>query len=304
MFRGFVVLVATALFVALPLLYFFITHPEAFLSRSGADLSVFGQSEPLKELAKSIIRTLGMFNFYGDFNWRHNISGSPELVWPIGALFAIGFIKELIHWLKMKHGHFSTTHTLLFSWFFVMLLPGFLSTEAPHALRTIGVIPVTAIFAAMGLWWAYEKLYYWLVAFNPDKIYQDQRRMMLNVTLVIFLASLAVVEFGRYQITWAHNVDSSFNQNYKNIAEYINKLPTDVPKYVIVNTDGVQVKIPGDPEGRSMPVPVQTVMFLTDTFSYQKQVQRKIFYLTEEELKNTQLKKDAITIYLEDKRDD
>ncbi len=301
LFKGFVVLVMSAVIVALPILYYFLTNSAQFLSRTGANLSVFSQEQPLKELAKSVIKTLGMFNFHGDYNWRHNISGSPELVWPIGALFMVGFIKEGIHWLKRKHGHFSTAHTLLFSWFFVMLLPGFLSTEAPHALRVIGVVPVVVIFAAKGLWWFYEKFQDWLTAYEPHK--SHQHRAVLNLTLIIFIFALAVLEFGRYQDTWARNVSEDFNQNYVDIASYLNSLPQDVPKYVVVNTSGVLVKIPGDPENRSMPVPAQTVMFLTDTFTYQKQINKNLFYLTEDEFYHVKIDSRSIIIYLDNKND-
>ena len=303
MFKGFVVFVASALVIALPLLVFFLIHPDQFFSRTGAYLSVFGQSSPLKELATSVIRTLSMFNFHGDWNWRHNVSGDPELVWPIGILFIVGFIKELVHWLKRKHGHISTSHTLLFVWFFTMQLPGFLSIEAPHALRTIGVIPVIVIFAARGLWWFYEKLHHWLIIFDPDKRNHHQKHLMLNVTLYIFLMSLAVVEFGRYHLVWVKNVDGAFNQNYSDIATRLNKMPDDMIKYVVVNADGVSVTIPGDPKGRSIPVPAMSVMFLTDTFSYEKQVKKNIFYITEEEYKLTRpgQQDGAAVILLEDK---
>ena len=152
-FRGFALLVVTTILIALPLLVYFYRNPGDFLKREGRPISIFGQEQPLKELGWSIVRTLGMFNFTGDSNQRHNISGSPELALPIGLFFLAGFIKEFIHWIRRKHDHFSITHTFLFSWFFVMLLPGFLSTEAPHALRVIGVLPVVMIFAAQGFWW-------------------------------------------------------------------------------------------------------------------------------------------------------
>ena len=121
LWAGFATIFLVTLFVALPLGWYFFTHPDNFMQRGG--LSVFAQTEPLKELATSVIRTLGMFNFAGDCNPRHNIACAPMLPWPIGILFLIGIIKEFWHWISRKHGHLSPAHTLLFAWFFVMLLP-------------------------------------------------------------------------------------------------------------------------------------------------------------------------------------
>ena len=46
----------------------------------------------------------------------------------------------------------------LLSWYFIMLLPGFITDDSPHFLRTIGVLPVTYIFWAIGLDWTGERL--------------------------------------------------------------------------------------------------------------------------------------------------
>ena len=283
LFRGIVVMFACTAVVLMPLLNYFLSNPDSFLTRSGSDLLVFSQDNPLKEFGLSVVKTLGMFNFYGDYNWRHNLSGSPQLFWPIGALFAVGFIKELVHWLRRKHGHFSTIHTLLFAWFFIMLLPGFLSTEAPHALRTIGTIPVVMIFAAKGLWWAYEKLHHWFIIYDPVKHSHHEKHLILNWVLIIFLLSVSVAEFARYFKNWAPRVSDNFNQKYVDIANEINDMPAETNKYVVIKTDGVSIQIPGDPKGRSLPVPTQTIMFLTDTFTYKKQSDKRIFYFTEDE---------------------
>lgn len=281
----FVVFAATTIIVALPLLIFFLNHPGELLGRATTDISIFKQSHPLYKFLENTVKTLGMFNFRGDFIWRHNISKSPELVWPMGIFFVIGFIRELASWLK-KHDNWSPNNTLLFSWFFVMLLPGFLSVPAPHALRTIGVVPVVMIFAGKGLWWTYDKF--------------RQKYSWFRNILVVLLVSLALVEFWRYQVVWGQNVQvkDEFRENYVYVTSYINKLPKDVPKYIIVNMVGTLVPIPDDPDGRSIPAPAQTVMFLTDTFSYQKQIKKKMFYLTAEEFnKIGSSQKDAIVIY-------
>lgn len=269
---GLTILVGVATLVALPIIIYFLQNPDHFFSRAGAYLSVFRQDDSLKELGLSTLKTLSMFNFSGDYNWRHNISGWPMLSLPIGILFFLGFFKELNHWLKRKHGHLSTIHTFLFSWFFVMLLPGFLSIEAPHALRTIGVLPVIMIFAAQGLFWIITKLYKWHALTDPH-INKLESRNLAKFALVLFLVSLFFLEYHRYFNVWAKNKETikAFNQNYVDLANEINNYPVNIKKYVWVNTDGVLVN--------NIPMPAQTVMFLTDTFTPTKQKAKNIFYI-------------------------
>ncbi len=77
--------------IALPIGIYFIKNPQDFIGRA-TPISIFAAENPLIEFGKSLILHLGMFNIYGDSNWRHNYATSPELFWPIGILFLIGVI--------------------------------------------------------------------------------------------------------------------------------------------------------------------------------------------------------------------
>jgi len=80
--------------VVLPLGIYFLKNPSDFFGRT-TQISIFNSLTPIKDLGASILKTLGMFNFVGDFNWRHNYAGKPELFWPVGILFAIGIMLGL-----------------------------------------------------------------------------------------------------------------------------------------------------------------------------------------------------------------
>src|SRR3989344_5167584 len=298
--RGFALAAITAIIVALPVGAYFWKHQGDFLKREGASVSVFSQQNPLKELGLSIVKTLGMFNFQGDYNQRHNISGLPILPWPIGIFFAIGFINELIHWLKRKHGHFSTVHTLMFSWFFIMLLPGFLSTEAPHALRTLGVLPIIMLFAAKGIWWIFDKLNDWYELSDRHEAagiygrgHHPETHAVVALTLVIFLGAIGFYEYWRYFNDWAraNETAEAFNQNYTEIANRINSLSVKTKKYLVVNASGVAVN--------GIPVPAQTVMFLTDSYTAEKQKAKNIYYITEAQFNAGQYDRKATVIPIE-----
>ena len=84
---------ASMLIVALPMLLTFYIHPEYFETRQEA-LSILSPKVNQGHLGQaiwtSIVKTLGMFNFSGDQNWRHNFPGQPELQFFVGIFFLIG----------------------------------------------------------------------------------------------------------------------------------------------------------------------------------------------------------------------
>jgi len=239
--------------IALPIGIYFLKNPADFVGRA-APISIFAATNPLKEFAKSLVLHLGMFNFYGDGNWRHNFAGSPMLFWPIGILFLIGLCISLKKTLT-KSNYQKENYRSLFPFYFliftflIMLLPGALTKEGlPHALRVAGVIPVVYVFAGMGAWETYKML-----------SENTKRKKMLFLASTLFLLAMTSYEFNKYFIVWAQKkeVRDAFSSNYIEIGNYLNSLSPEIKKYVIVNQDGVAVPWPD-----GLPMPAQTVMFI------------------------------------------
>ena len=225
----------TVILVALPMGLYFLHNPQDFVGRAGG-VSVFAQENPVKALFISAAKTLGMFNISGDFNWRHNFSGSPQLFWPVGILFLIGFVVSVKELINRR-----VIYSLLIVWFFVMLLPAVLTAEGlPHALRTIGVIPICYIFAGLGAYKLYKFLY----------------KPRVLIVCLLFLAICACAQYDKYFIKWAKQpeVEDAFTKTYVDIGNYLNSLPLETARYVIVNQPGVLVN--------NIPMPAQTVMFI------------------------------------------
>jgi len=231
------------LIVALPIGIHFLNNPQDFMGRAGG-VSIFNAEQPIKELSVSIIKTLGMFNFVGDWNWRHNFAGSPMLAWPVGILFVLGLILAIKNLLKdWKHAFQAL---ILLSWFFIMLLPAVLTYEGiPHALRVIGVIPIVCIFTALGLIWLFEQ---------TAKI----NKKIAVLILIIFLLAPAIINFNKYFFQWAKNpnVLGAFRQDLTELSDYLNTLPNCMEKYAIINESGVPVPYPD-----GLPMPAQTIIF-------------------------------------------
>lgn len=218
--------------VALPIGIYFLKNPYDFVGRA-APISVFASEKPIYNFLESFISHLLMFNFYGDKNWRHNFSGSPQLLWPIGILFILGIIfsiKELIFSLKDKNYKVFIPHCFLISWFLIMLLPGALTFEGiPHSLRVIGVIPAVYIFSGLSAFKIFEKI----KVFYKTKT----QKIFLIFIISIFLFTLVYSEYNKYFNEWAkrEEVKDAFSENLVNIGNYLNSLSDEIQKYVIVN---------------------------------------------------------------------
>jgi len=256
--------------VALPIGIYFLLNPGDFFGRA-AGVSILASQNPVYELGKSLILHLGMFNVYGDGNWRHNLSGSPELLWPVGIFFLIGFIYSIVK-----------KYWFLISWFFIFLLPGILSYEGiPHSLRVIGTMPAVFIFAGLGACLVFEQL----KKFSKTK----KQVFAFYLCIFIFLATLVYAEFDKYFEQWAKKpeVADVFSKNYVELGNYLNSLPDNVLKYVIVNQPGVPVPFPN-----GIPMPAQTPMFI-ERVKYGK---IRTTYLLPEDLDKIKIEEEAVVI--------
>ena len=278
--RRFALFFLTAFLTALPILYYFWQNPADFLGRGG-QVSIFEAREPLKEFFKSLGLALASFNFNGDFNWRHNFSGEPLLFWLVGAFFAVGLIKSLVKMFKKQkeHGHPAALHVLLLSWFFIMLLPSALTREGvPHALRLIGALPAAMIFATEGTWWFFETLIHWyrekdIHPLESPRKKENEAKFIVGTALIILMFAIGIAEYDKYFNKWVKRpeVREAFAGDFVEMGKQINQLPKELSKYVVVNVGGVLVG--------EIPMPAQTVMFISQTYTEEKQKEKNVFYI-------------------------
>jgi 4-amino-4-deoxy-L-arabinose transferase-like glycosyltransferase len=137
-----------ALVVASPLLVYFAQHMEAFLARSD-QVSVFNPTinhgDLWGTLARHVGKTLGMFNWRGDFIPRHNMPYRPVFDLLIGLFFVLGLA------ISLRRAPHKPEYGMLFIFWLLMLIPTVLAEDAPHFLRAVGVLPVLFAFPAIGL---------------------------------------------------------------------------------------------------------------------------------------------------------
>ena len=98
---------------------------------------------------------------------------------------------------------------------------------------------------------------------------------MLRGLIIVSAILLFLEAYNAYFVVWAknQNVRNAFAANYVDIGREINSLPVNSPKYVVVRSGGVDV--------RGIPMPAQTVMFITDSFLPEDRMAKNIFYFTD-----------------------
>ena len=275
--------------VALPIGIYFLKNPGDFIGRASG-VSIFSQENLIFQLGKSIVLHLGMFNFYGDGNWRHNFAGSPQLLWPIGIFFLIGVIYSFYICIKsmlLRRSILlsSLPFGFLIFWLFIMLLPGILSYEGiPHALRVIGIIPVVYIFAAIGAFRLFEK---------TKSFFRTKNQVVaLYLCLSMLFLVIGYSQFNKYFYQWGENpgVEGAFSKNYVKLGNYLNSLPDDIKKYVIVNQSGVPVPWPD-----GIPMPAQTSIFMERI----KFGQVRSTYFLPEDLNQIKINKETVIVPLQ-----
>jgi len=264
-----------AVIIALPLIVYFAHNPQDFFGRT-SEISVFSAPSPSLALGVNILKTAGMFFFSGDTNQRQNIAGAPELFWPVAILFAFGIalglwkllasnskFKNLNFKLKIKNYPDAFAVLVLFAWLVVGALPEIFSNEGiPHALRAILMLPPAIILAA----WGGERIYTWFRSKNAPQ-------WLVSVLVSLLAIGLFAEAYVSYFVVWGADpaTADAFTKNYVNDAEALNSLPQTLPKYVVVSAGGMPVN--------GIPMPAETVMYLTDTYTPAEQTAKNVHYI-------------------------
>jgi 4-amino-4-deoxy-L-arabinose transferase-like glycosyltransferase len=133
-----------------PLAAYYLENAESFTRRSDQVSTLpYALDGDFGPMIKNTGRTLGMFTFQGDTTDRYNLNGRPIFDWGNGLLFYLGL--GMIVWQALRAPLKAGPSVMLLGTLFFMLLPGFITDDGPHFLRTIGAMPVVYILWAVGL---------------------------------------------------------------------------------------------------------------------------------------------------------
>lgn len=225
---------------AAPMLYTFYVHPEYIQSRTG-NVSVLNPEvnggHPVKAFMKSLSLSIIKYTIWGDQNWRHNyppyalLDPITGITFLFGFIYAVGRLFHLltIRFAKKVRSERLEVYALLLSWFFIMLVPEFMTAEGnPHALRAIGTLPPVFIFSAL----AFE--YFLRKAGAHSYMFKK-----ITASLIIaMLLCIGIFNSVKYHLVWAEKSETarSFDKNLMEISSYVKTVPKDKNIYVIVES--------------------------------------------------------------------
>ena len=140
----------TAFITLLPLLNYFIGHPDAFWVRIGQVAP--GTSSSNLSLWDSLLKSWGMLFLQGDPFWRFNLPGRPLFNWVTGGLLIVGWFVIIIRWRRFPYDWQRAAISLLVFTPLIMILPTALATNeiVPSNLRAIGLIPFIFFLPPIG----------------------------------------------------------------------------------------------------------------------------------------------------------
>lgn len=132
-----------------PLLAYIAGDLEGYNRRVGSVL-VFKSIEtdmhsPLSLLLRNGARYLAMWHLAGDPNGRHHAPGSPLLDPLSGGMLILGLA------FALRASPQQPALRVLPVWLLAALLPGLFSTDAPHAMRSLGTLAPACMLAGLGL---------------------------------------------------------------------------------------------------------------------------------------------------------
>lgn len=157
-----VILVSAIVFA--PLGTFYLRHPDWFWKRTQYVLEDNLEVETVgQRYVHNVARVLGAFFVRGEDFLRHNLPRRPMLD-PVQALWFLAGVAVALRqgWRSLaRRLPGNAAHLMLLIWIPVLLLPTYLTSDAPHFGRSLGIAPPVAVLMGLGidhLWaWARER---------------------------------------------------------------------------------------------------------------------------------------------------
>jgi 4-amino-4-deoxy-L-arabinose transferase-like glycosyltransferase len=143
--RSWAIFALVASVVAAPLAIATMLHPEVLNRDIGVSVLMGGPLAGLPgRVADHALRTLAVFNLWGDPERQYNVPHLPLFDPIVGLAFLAGIVVAIRRWRESRYA-------LPLLWLGVFTLVVALSDRTPHMLRASGLVPAAYLLAAVGL---------------------------------------------------------------------------------------------------------------------------------------------------------
>lgn len=217
------VMALAALLGALPLLFYFVQHPEAFGAHA-LEVSVlntqYAGDNPMLALLQSAVRTFLIFGVLPDENLRHNPAQMPAFDPLLAGWLLLGVGLAIYRWRWL-------TTLFALAWLLLLAAPAILSSEGvPHALRMIGMLPIVYVLPVLAMAW---------VTMRFPRRYQSWLRWLP----LPFLFIAAFVGMTSYFGAWTpiERFRSAFGADYADFARTLAASDTSATVWVLPLVD-------------------------------------------------------------------
>ena len=226
--RALVLFFSVAVIIALPLIVFLTTHPQAETARAF-------QTEPIRALLSgnlqpvidTTVATLKMFTFdgAGDPQILYNISGRPIFIGLGSILFYVGLLVSVWRWKQ-------PTYAFMLIWLAITLLPNMLTAPAPFFYRAIAAQTPVAVMPAIGT-----------VALG--QLFQRANQRKGKIFAAGAVVAIALVSLGQTAITTWHDYFEVWGRNAEVRFQYSAAL-TDIAHTIDASPDTSPVAVSSD----------------------------------------------------------
>ncbi len=222
-------LLVSVLVVAITLIPLVVTvakHPSDSVARAGGTSFLnkdLNNGQPVVTLLQGTAKTLLQYNYRGDENNRHNLSGEPLLNTFVGIMLILGLLVAFSRLKRIKYAS-------ILAIFFVMMLPAILTAEGlPHALRSIGTSAAVFTIAAIGINYL---LFRWYRTFPVNA----PARTVGLISVCTLLGLSAIIGWNQYFVAWAQdpNTYMAYGENMVQVGYYLNSHNSDQRQNFVV----------------------------------------------------------------------
>lgn len=189
---------------ALPLLLYFMRHPDVFWTRIG---QVSAETPAPVAYAAGYLKALGLFFVRGDPYWRFNLPDRPLFTGVMALLWLAGAWLLLWRWLRRDRRDFPTALTPLLALGapMIMLLPTALALNdiVPSMLRAIGIFP----FVVLPIAYAATSVGHFLAARIGGLPTRPRRSLWPFLILCVWTLLAGWRAYHTYFVTWGTRSD-------------------------------------------------------------------------------------------------
>ncbi|OGH14290.1 MAG: hypothetical protein A2687_01540 [Candidatus Levybacteria bacterium RIFCSPHIGHO2_01_FULL_38_26] len=249
--------VLLGIFVVMPMLIFSATGKNT-LSRLEGVSFLSNSTELLKDTIEKNIRNTNNNDIIGllfdnrrlvytktfisgyishfDFNWlflkgdfQNNRHHAPNM--GLLYFFELPFLLIGIYILVFDKMFDRKTKLLLFSWFFIAPIPASISGDVPHAVRTLNFLPTFQVFTAIGIIFAFQKIFsiqYSVFSFKHS-------RFLIVIFMFSFFTFNFIYYLNQYFVQQNYFYSYDWQYGYKELVEFLKPIQKNYEKVIVSN---------------------------------------------------------------------